>query len=124
LLFGFIFRIGISGFGTLQLDHGTFIAWSNNLAQNGFKTFYSGWSDYFPGYLYVLWLLGKINLLGIIPQMLYKLPAILIDVATGFLIHKILKDIKNEKYGLVGSVLYLFNPAIFGNSALWGKLIR
>lgn len=93
------------------------------LVSGGFHNFYSGWSDYLPGYLYVLWILGKINLLGIIPEVvLYKLPAILADLATGFLIYRILSKYKKEKLGILGAVIYLFNPAIFANSALWGQV--
>jgi len=98
------------------LDQGTFIAWSINLAENGFRSFYDGWSDYLPGYLYVLWVLGKIR--GVIPDViLYKLPAIASDLLTGFLIYKIIKG----KKGLLGAGIYLLSPAIFANSSLWGQ---
>ena len=117
-------RLLLVSFGTLSLDHNTFVAWSVNLAQHGFSRFYQGWCDYLPGYLYVLWGLGKIHLAWpLIPtEFLYKLPAILADLATGFLIYKIVKDLKNEKWGLVGAGLYLFNPAILANSTLWGQV--
>lgn len=117
LVFGFLIRVILSFFGTLRLDQGTFIAWSVNLASGGLKNFYSGWSDYLPGYMYILWGLGKVR--GFIPDtLLYKLPAILSDLATAFLISKIV----GGKKGLWGSVIYLFNPAIFANSALWGQV--
>ena len=118
---GLIVRIILGFFGTLKLDQGTFIAWSANLSENGFKDFYQGWSDYLPGYLYVLWFLGKIR--GIIPDvLLYKLPAILADLATGFLIYKIVGKLKNSKWGLIASSLYIFNPAILTNSTFWGQI--
>ncbi|MCX6703885.1 MAG: glycosyltransferase family 39 protein [Candidatus Woesebacteria bacterium] len=123
LIIGLIVRIFLSVFGTLHLDQGTFIAWSVNLAQNGFKNFYNSWSDYLPGYLYFLWGLGKINLLGLIPeQLLFKLPAIISDLFTGLLIYKIIAKPKGEKWGIVGAAIYLFNPAVFANSALWGQV--
>jgi len=122
LFIALFFRLFIANFGTLQLDHGTFVAWANSLATEGFKNFYSDWSDYLPGYLYILWLLGKINLLFPSLQMiLFKLPAIFTDVATGYLIYKVVKDIKGVKWGQIGTILYLFNPAIFVNSTLWGQ---
>lgn len=118
---GLIVRIILGFFGTLKLDQGTFIAWSANLSENGFKNFYQGWSDYLPGYLYILWFLGKIR--GIIPDvLLYKLPAILADLATGFLIYKIVGKLKNSKWGLIASSLYIFNPAILANSTFWGQI--
>ena len=120
---GLALRLVLANFGTLALDQNTFIAWSGNLITGGLKNFYNGWSDYLPGYLYVLWLLGKINSLKIIdPGILYKLPAILFDIATGLLIYQIIKNIKDKKWALIGSAVYIFNPAIFANSALWGQV--
>lgn len=126
-----IFRLFIANFGTLQLDQGTFIAWSNSLVEGGLKNFYNGWSDYFPGYLYILWCLGKIN--AFVPQaqtILFKLPAIIADILTGFLIFKIVTKFSSDQKlplggknaGLISSIIYLFNPAIFANSSLWGQV--
>lgn len=123
LLTALVLRITLSFFGTLELDYNTFVAWSLDLTKNGFKNFYNGWSDYLPGYLFFLWVLGKINLLGIFPQtLLYKTPAILGDLATGFLIYKILKQHKNEKWAVMGAAIYVFNPAIIANSTFWGQV--
>ncbi len=114
-----VLRLFLSNFGTLQLDHGTFVAWGNSLAEGGLKNFYKGWSDYLPGYLYILWILGKINLfLPNLQTILFKLPAIFADIATGYLIFKII----GGKKGLTFSILYLFNPAIIANSTLWGQV--
>ena len=121
LLAAFIVRIFLTPFGTHGIDQGTFIAWSNNLSTNGLGQFYLGWSDYLPGYLYFLWFLGKVQ--SFLPVvMLYKIPAILADLATGYLIYKVVGKFKPEKWGVVASLLYLFNPAIWGNSALWGQM--
>lgn len=68
LFFALILRLLLSFFGTLHLDQGTFIAWSNILIRDGFRNFYNSWSDYLPGYLYFLWGLGKINLSGFLPE--------------------------------------------------------
>ncbi|EKE06359.1 MAG: dolichyl-phosphate-mannose-protein mannosyltransferase family protein [uncultured bacterium] len=109
----------LANFGTLQLDHGTYVAWASSLATSGLKHFYSDWSDYLPGYLYILWILGKINLvLPGLQTLTFKLPAILADIATGYLIYKIV----GKKRGILFSILYLFNPAIFANSSLWGQV--
>lgn len=123
LLSALIFRLFIANFGTVHLDQGTFVAWAADLSSNGFKNFYLGWSDYFPGYLYVLWVLGKINqLLPGFEVLIFKLPAIIADLLTGFLIYKIVTNVKGKGYGLISSLLYLFNPAIFSNSSLWGQV--
>lgn len=123
MLVSFIVRICLSFFGTLQLDQGTFIAWSNNLVRFGFRNFYQGWSDYLPGYMYVLWILGHINQLGVLPsEVLYKLPSIFADLITGYLIYLAVAKLKNKKAALIAGCLYLFNPAVFANSALWGQI--
>jgi len=105
----------------LKLDQNTFIAWSTNLVERGFNKFYLDWSDYFPGYLYILWLLGKLR--GFLPnEILYKLPAIFSDILSGFLMYKIAKKHVDEKKSLIVSSLFLFNPAVFSNSSLWGQV--
>jgi len=117
-------RLLLSFFGTLQLDLNTFIGWSNRLLEGGFANFYESWSDYLPGYLYVLWLLAKLKTISLLipTTLLYKLPAILADIAAGFLIYKIVKKYKNERLALISSSLYIFNPAVWANSALWGQV--
>jgi predicted membrane-bound dolichyl-phosphate-mannose-protein mannosyltransferase len=123
LFVALVFRLFLANFGTLQLDHGTFVAWANSLALGGFKNFYNGWSDYLPGYLYILWVLGKINI--IFPNLqtiLFKTPAIIADLLTGYLIYKIVGNLKDKKWALASALIYLFNPAIFANSSLWGQV--
>lgn len=118
-----VLRLILAFFGTVQLDQGSFIAWGNMLVNDGFKNFYNSWSDYLPGYLYFLWALAKISPIAIIPEtVLYKLPAILADLVTGILIYKILLKSKGEKWGIIGAAIYIFNPAILANSALWGQV--
>lgn len=117
-----VVRLALSPFGTLTLDQNTFIGWSNRLIEVGFSRFYDTWSDYLPGYLYVLWALGWIKEAISFPSvLLFKLPAIFSDVLTGFLIYRIVGKLKNKRWGIVASGLYLFNPAVLANSALWGQ---
>ncbi len=119
----FSLRIFLSFFGTLELDQNTFIAWSERIFEVGFRQFYATWSDYLPGYLYVLWVLRFIG--GFVPlanEVLYKLPAIFADLATGYIIYKIVKKAKGEKWALLTTSLYVFNPAVLANSTLWGQV--
>ncbi len=124
LVLGFFLRVFLYKTGTFFIDVNSFIAWSNTLAQEGLKNFYSNvWSDYLPGYLYVLWFLGKIRSFVTIDQLfLFKLPAILSDLATGYLIYLIVKKIRDQKAGLIASAFYIFNPALIFNSTLWGQV--
>jgi predicted membrane-bound dolichyl-phosphate-mannose-protein mannosyltransferase len=120
ILLAFILRVILAFSGALQLDQNTFVAWSNILATGGFPHFYLSWSDYLPGYLYILYLLGKLKF---IPEiLLYKLPAIFADLATGYLIYVIVKKLRDQKAALLAAALYIFNPAILVNSTLWGQV--
>jgi len=65
------------------------------------------------------------NLIHFLESYLYagllKLPSILSDLGIGYLIYKIFKDEKKEKVGIVASLVYLFNPVVWYNSAIWGQ---
>lgn len=53
---------------------------------------------------------------------LLKLPFVLADLGIGILVYKIVKDLlKKEKLALLGSGLFLFNPALIYNSTIWGQ---
>ncbi len=124
LAVGFLLRIFLSPFGTLELDFNTFISWSRTLSEHGFSEFYNGWSDYLPGYLYVLYFLGKISVWFsfLDPHLVYKLPAIIADMATAYLIYKIVRRYKSKNFSLMIVNFYIFNPAVFANSSLWGQV--
>ena len=125
LSLGFLLRLLISPHFTYQLDLNTYLAWSNSIIEIGIKNFFVGnWVDYLPGYPLVLWLLAVIKNFFLITSpvlitTLYKLPAILADIATGFFIYKLLE--RHKKTRILASAAYLLNPAIFANSALWGQ---
>ena len=124
LFVALFFRLCLSFFGTLEIDFNTFVAWSQRLVNLPFPDFYKAWSDYLPGYLYFLFILGKIkNALPFLPnEILYKLPAIFADLISGFLLYRIIKSLKGEKIAFWALFFYLFNPAIFANSSLWGQV--
>lgn len=127
LTFAFLLRLGLAFFGTYWRDMNAWIGWSNRLLDVGFAKFYQAWCDYLPGYLYVLFLLGKVKIFlqtlkfNIPDQLLFKTPSMLADVATGYLIYKLVEKLKNKKLALLTSLLYLFNPAIIANSTWWGQ---
>lgn len=129
LLVGFVLRLLLTPFFTYQLDFNTFIAWGNIAREVGLSSFYSStWSDYLPGYLYVLRFLSGVNQLEILPKtLLYKLPAIIADTLTGFLVYKIVISqivIKKHKQelALLATGVYIFNPAVLANSTFWGQV--
>ncbi|MBQ8815742.1 MAG: phospholipid carrier-dependent glycosyltransferase [Lachnospiraceae bacterium] len=133
ILFGLalIFRILCAclyqGFAS---DTACFYNWARRLWENGFANFYSPdyFCDYPPGYLYVLNFLGGlfaafgIHTLSGASLLILKLPALLCDMVTGALIYKFAQKHFKPTTALLLSAIYLFHPAVFTNSVLWGQV--
>ncbi|MHC4445129.1 MAG: glycosyltransferase family 39 protein [Planctomycetota bacterium] len=109
-------------------DMGTFMAWGYRLADIGLGNFYPAdpkeyFCDYLPGYFYVLWPLGE--LAKILPAslqiLIFKLPNMCTDLAAAYLIWRLLKP-NEQNNKLWVPAIYLFNPAVFINSTLWGQV--
>ena len=111
-------------------DMNCFLAWANTVYEGGFGSFYQSeaFHDYPPGYMYVLYVIGMIRhhfsmeAFGATSILLTKMPAIICDLLTGTLIYKV----ASKKFQGTGVLFlagaYLFNPAIFMNSAIWGQV--
>src|SRR3989344_2789379 len=103
----FLIRLALSPHGSLPIDMGDWIGWSNRLGEVGFSRFYDAWSDYLPGYLYVLWFLGNFKNfvysfgLNIPLEIIYKFPAILADLTLVLVTYKISKKFFDQKKSLI-----------------------
>ena len=129
LLLRLILAYTTHGFGN---DIACFAAWADRIFTVGPGAFYSAetFTDYPPGFMYVLYLIGALrSLLGIpyyssLHIMLLKLPAILCDMACGYLLYK--EATKRLHFSEIQSVCvacaYLFQPAIILNSSCWGQV--
>ena len=123
-----------SGFSS---DISTYASWALTLVNHGPGGFYAnaGFVDYPPAYLYVLWPLGLIaqtlsnasggDVVGTVESLL-KLPPILIDMAVGYVLYRLVSGWARpgrhaERLGLAAAALYVFNPVTFYDSALWGQ---
>lgn len=114
----------LPGFG---VDNGTFQAWSQDLAAHQPWNFYKPhqFTDYAPGYMYVLWMIGELDKLMHFnhDQWVYilKIPAIVADLASAYLVYRML-----EKQGplaqLGATVIYLFFPPALLIGAFWGQV--
>jgi Gpi18-like mannosyltransferase len=110
-------------------DIGTFSAWAAHAA-DGLTSFYSPgyFADYPPGYIYLLWAVGKLRLvLGIdfdtpALMVLLKLPAILADIATAGILFRLGRRYCSGNTSLILAALYAFNPAVILDSAVWGQV--
>ncbi|MEI6101387.1 MAG: hypothetical protein WCP73_06060, partial [Eubacteriales bacterium] len=129
--------VGIYGY---KSDIACWMGWSHSAYTQGLDHFYTSgqFADYPPLYIYVLYCLGAIaNFFQIgVSALLVKLPAILCDCFTAFLVYKI----ANDKLGIQPGALnrpeqsaqsaipmlafacIMLNPAIIINSAAWGQI--
>lgn len=127
-MFAFALRLYLAQFLTYHLDLNTFKSWSYYLAAHEFKSFYANvWSDYLPGYHYILWFLGIIRewlIINSIPfneVVFYKLPSIIADILNALFIFLIARKFAAPKKALFAAIFFLFNPAVLANSTFWGQ---
>ena len=80
-----------------ETDMNCFIVWSDMVYNDGISNFYlsEAFHDYPPGYMYILYVVGavkswfNISSDSAICLLITKLPAIIADMVTGFLVYKI-----------------------------------
>ncbi len=112
------------------VDINCFMAWGNALAQDGFGAFYTGgmFADYPPGYMYVLGLMSKLaQAFGVayasdVYALLIKLPAILCDVVSAYVVYRMAQARFSERTALWLCALMAFNPVMVFLSGGWGQI--
>lgn len=130
LLIAFIVRMIAAAlyFGN-KTDMNCFISWGDMVFKDGIAQFYhlDSFTDYPPGYMYVLYVIGAIrHVLGVawnstISVLLTKMPAILCDLGTGYLVYRIAKKYFKNNGAAIIAACYLFCPAVIMDSAVWGQ---
>ena len=107
-------------FPYVTYDYHNFLShWYDHLRQNGFEGFKTGFSDYTPPYLYLLWFASFLPLPKIYA---IKSISLLGDFALAFAV-LLLVRLKYDRrpVWLAAFAAVLFAPSIFFNSALWGQ---
>lgn len=109
-------------------DTSCFRSWASRLASGGFAAFYSSdnFNNYPPGYMYVLWIIGKISAhFGFSTEafnIALKVPAMLTDLVSGMFVYGIAKRKLDINKALIVLAVWLFNPAVITDSSLWGQV--
>ncbi len=107
-------------------DMNTFKSWATAAAGNLFHVYSGGKSsDYPPLYMYILYLVGKLSSIPALTSyypLLLKLPSIIADMVTSYIIYKLARKYLTLELSLLLAALYIFNPAIFINSTFWGQV--
>ena len=118
--------MSIEGFSS---DISLFRFWSEKAVEDLFHIYQGDFFlDYPPFYLYSLFFIGKAaGLLGLtggepLYLLLLKLPSITADIITGYLLYRLAKHRLPGIWPVLVAVIYVFNPAVFINSAVWGQV--
>lgn len=123
-----IIRLFFITLPAFKIDMDAWIAWSYRLIDIGFGSFYSPdiWTNYTPGYLYILFLLGLISKIFqlTIPslELLIKIVSIFFEIALVLFIYFKASDTFSQKQKYLLSALLLFSPALIFNSTIWGQV--
>jgi len=129
-MFGVAFIIRVLLFSTqgYQNDMNTFISWFNTAADFGPRLFYDtvSWCDYPPFNVYLFWVFGSLTqALGLFgtsaAAYIVKLVPNIFDMLIGGLIYLFIRKQFSFKLALLASALYIFNPAVIFNAAVWGQ---
>jgi Gpi18-like mannosyltransferase len=124
---GLLLRLLLATFPGFGIDVGTFQAWSGQLAASGPWDFYDTdfFTDYAPGYLYMLWLVGELHeIFTFTPgqyEYVLKLPSIIADVGSAYLLYRYLEE-KRMEVRLAAALGYLIFPASWFIGAVWGQV--
>jgi Gpi18-like mannosyltransferase len=122
-----IVRLALASLPGFSIDLGTFQAWSQRLAADKPWDFYQPgeFTDYAPGYMYVLWMVGELNrILHFNPdqwQYILKVPAIVADVASTYLVYRMLEKTSPARQ-LGATLAYAFFPPALLVGAFWGQV--
>lgn len=107
-----------------------FKGWAISAYEGGLSNFYTsgGFADYPPAYIYVLYVIGWLkNLLGLAYDsaaftILTRLPAILADVALGYVVYRISSKYIGKNLAAAAGAALLFSPLLIVNSSAWGQV--
>ena len=106
------------------VDTGDFIYWFNKATEVGIRPFYASVSfvDYPPFNVYIFWVFGSLaNAIHLDMATMVKVVPNLFDLATGLLIYIFVRRQTTFKIAILSTVLYVFNPAVIYNAAVWGQ---
>ena len=127
LALGLIIRLTLALLPGMKIDVDAWYAWAERLNEVGFSQFYSDqiWTNYTPGYLYVLWILGFLkDFFQINTSVFYlilKLPSIISEIILGIFIYFIISK-RSIVWAKIAAASILLNPALIFNTAVWGQI--
>lgn len=125
---GLVIRLLLAQLPGFKIDIDDWFVWAIRVNEVGYLNFYSNdvFSDYLPGYLYILSFLGFLKNLFLLNNdhfyYLLKLPSITGEIVLALFVYKWLKHKVSNKKALLACSFILFNPAFIFNSSVWGQI--
>ena len=95
--------------------------WYNFIKSNGFSAFATNFSNYNPPYLYLFYLVIRID--PDLPTVIgAKIPGLICDFLCAYYVYRIVKvKSTNSMMPLIAGLAVLFAPTVIINSAYWGQ---
>lgn len=127
ILISIFVRIALISLPGFKYDVDTWFAWAQMLNSFKFSEFYSDkiWTNYTPGFLYILALLGFLKSIFLINDSFFyiilKVPAIIADILLGIFVFNILKK-RSFNWAITTSSVVFLNPVFIFNSTIWGQI--
>jgi len=127
LVSALVLRLLLAALPGFEIDIGFFRSWSEQLGADHPWNFYDAAhvANYTPAYLYVLWGIGELH--GVLHfsagefEYLLKLPPIATDLASGYLLYRMLEG-RRSCVRAAAAAAYLFFPATLFIGAVWGQV--
>jgi dolichyl-phosphate-mannose-protein mannosyltransferase len=127
IVFIVAYKYVVASLGTdLPSDVGYFTYWADNLANVSFRYFYQNTNANYPaGYMYVLFLVGKLANLFKLSfdsvgfNLLLKTPVIIFEVLTSLLAFVIARKYLGKINAVIFALIVLINPANLINTSAW-----
>ncbi|MDQ3239405.1 MAG: glycosyltransferase 87 family protein [bacterium] len=122
-------------FPPFKTDMDSWIAWGEHIYRVGPGGFYDNiWSDYAPGYYYILWVVTAFkhlffaNATREATEFIYKIPPLIFDLMSGVVIYALLNDLLTNRKKLarylpeITAFAYILNPVTTFNGVIWGQV--
>lgn len=105
-------------------DVGTFMAWGQRMAAIGPAHFYAPgyFTDYPPGFLYVLWLIGAVFQGGEVLRLVVKALSIPADIALAIVLFRLVRSYAGPWLGAAAGALWILQPAPIFAGPYWGQV--
>lgn len=116
----FVIKFIISFAPSFDVDMNTWISWAHRMTSLGPGSFYSPevWTQYTPGFLYYLWLIGK---LGVVNEIIIKLPTIIADIALGAVLYRLVLT-QSKARATMAFLFYTLSPVVLFDGSVWGQI--